>query len=258
MVGGTSVGAMMGAGMAINRTGAEMEALGRAFASEGITDLTLPMVSFFASASLTRLLRRHTEDVRIEDLARPFFCVSTSLTRSEPVLHTTGPLWKAVRASSAIPGLYAPIVGPDGDLLVDGGIMNNVPVDIMRGFCERGPVIAVNLSIPNDTTVTYDFPASLSGWKVLWSRLNPFARSIKAPSIFTTLLRTTEAGSVHRLRTGEVLRMADLIIQPPLEQMRMLEFRNVEGLMRAGYEAGLLAVNQWAAENPELAAQLRR
>jgi NTE family protein/lysophospholipid hydrolase len=257
IVGGTSVGAIMAAGMAGNRNAAEMEELGRIFARQGITDLTLPVVSFFSSRSISSLLHKHTRGERIEDLWRPFFSVSTSLRRAEPVVHRAGPLWKAARASSAIPGLFPPVAAADGDLLVDGGIMNNVPVDIMRTECERGPVIAIDLSVATERTSQYRFGPVLSGWQVLWSRVNPLAPKVEAPSIFTTLLRTTEAGSVHRMRTGEVMRMADLVVHPPMEQVGLLDIRNHESLVRIGYEATRDAVARWLADNPEVDRKLR-
>jgi NTE family protein/lysophospholipid hydrolase len=255
MIGGTSVGAMMAAGMATGRNAREMEELGRIFASAGISDLTLPMVSFFSSRSVSSLLYEHSGGARIEDLWCRYFAVSTSLRRSEPVIHTRGPLWKAARASAAIPGLFPPVATADGDLLVDGGIMNNLPVDIMRSFCERGPVIAIDLSVQTERTEQYRFGTAVSGWGVLWSRLNPLARKVEAPSIFTTLLRTTEAGSVHRMRTGEVVRMADLVVHPPLEQVGLLDLRNSGALMQLGYEATAAALDRWLRENPEIGAK---
>jgi len=257
VVGGTSVGAMMAAGMATGRDAREMDELGRIFAGAGISDLTLPMVSFFSSRSVSSLLHEHSGGSRIEDLWRRYFAVSTSLRRSEPVVHTRGPLWKAARASAAIPGLFPPVATPDGDLLVDGGIMNNLPVDIMRSFCERGPVIAIDLSVQTERTEQYRFGPAVSGWRVLWSRMNPFVRNVEAPSIITTLLRTTEAGSVHRMRTGEVIRMADLVVHPPMEQVGLLDLRNFEALMQLGYESTVVALDRWLKENPEIGIKFR-
>lgn len=161
----------------------------------------------------------------------------------------------AARASSAIPGLFSPVPTADGDLLVDGGVMNNVPVDIMRGLCERGPVIAINLSAKPEKSGRYEFGASISGWHVLASRLNPFVTTIQAPSIFTTLLRTTEAGSIHRTRTTAVLSMADLLVSPPVDQFRLLDFGSRNELIRLGYEWTSGALNEWLDNNPPIKAR---
>ncbi len=244
-IGGTSVGAIMAAGMATGRNAEQMAELGRIFARSRIMDLTLPVVSFFSSRAITRLLQEHTAGVRIEDLWRPFFCVSTSLSAAEPVVHRQGPLWKAVRASCAIPGVFAPVTSDTGEILVDGAIMNNVPVDVMRAHCESGLVFAVNLSAPAEKEDPYSFGPWVSGWRVAWSRLNPFARAVRAPSILTTMLRTTEAGSIHRMRTSEVLSMADLVISPDVERFRRLDFRNYEALEQLGYEGTRTALAGW-------------
>ncbi len=255
IIGGTSVGAIMAAGMATDRSPDEMDQLGKVFAEAKLKDITLPMVSFFRSREISHLLRTYTKNVRIEDLWRPFFCISTSLGHAEPVVHTRGALWQAARASSAIPGLFSPVPTADGDLLVDGGVMNNVPVDVMRGFCERGPVIAINLSAKPEKAERYEFGASLSGWQVLASRLNPFTSTIQAPSIFSTLLRTTEAGSIHRTRTTEVLSMADLLISPPVDQFRLLDFGSRAELVRLGYEWTTSALNEWMRSDPQIKAR---
>ena len=251
IIGGTSVGAIMASGVATDRTPDEMDRLGQLFAEARLKDLTLPLISFFRSREISRLLRRHTDNVRIEDLWRTFFCISTSLGRAEPVIHRSGPLWLAARASSAIPGLFSPVPTADGDVLVDGGVMNNVPVDVMRALCERGPVIAINLNARAEQADKYEFGTSVSGWQVLASRINPFVRTMQAPSIFSTLLRTTEAGSTHRMRTSGILNMADLLIAPPVDQFRLLDFGSQGELVRLGYEFTTAALKGWLEQNPD-------
>ena len=81
----------------------------------------------------------------IEDLPLGFFCVSASLTRAEAVIHEHGPLWTAVRASLALPGIYPPVYS-DGDLLIDGGAVDNLPVDVMRDRVGAGSIIAVDVT----------------------------------------------------------------------------------------------------------------
>src|SRR5207249_8431970 len=76
----------------------------------------------------------------IEDLPLPYFCVSTNLTRSESMIHRAGSLRKWVAASMAVPGVGPPIFA-GREILVDGGVLNNLPIDIMRGL-GRGPVLA--------------------------------------------------------------------------------------------------------------------
>lgn len=82
-------------------------------------------------------------DARIEDLWRPFFCVSSNLTTGTAMVHRVGALDRAIRASIAIPGLLPPVASEDG-ILVDGGMMNNLPADVMADL-DRGPVLAVDV-----------------------------------------------------------------------------------------------------------------
>ena len=76
-------------------------------------------------------------------LPRPFFCVSANLTRGDAYVHRDGTLWQALRASIAIPGLLPPVFR-GGQVLVDGGVVHNLPVDLMRAQ-HRGEVVAVEI-----------------------------------------------------------------------------------------------------------------
>lgn len=103
----------------------------------------MPLVSIVSGRKVARLLRETYGELEIEDLPLPFFCVSANLTRGEAHVHREGLLWQAVRASVAIPGLLPPVFRA-GQVFVDGGVVNNLPVDLMR-LTHRGEVIAVNI-----------------------------------------------------------------------------------------------------------------
>jgi predicted acylesterase/phospholipase RssA len=207
-------------------------------------DRTLPVESLMASVKVTALFRHLFKDIQIEDLWRPYFCVSSNLTQAEPVVHRQGPLWEAVRASTAIPGIFSPMLY-GGDVLVDGGVMNHFPIDIMREQCGNGTLIAVNTSPRTEKLRNYQFGPSISGWHVLWSKINPFIPSQRVPSIFHTLVRATEINSVYRLPTIEGL--ANILIEPPVERFRTLDFGAYEEIMEVGYRA---AQEQLAAVLP--------
>lgn len=83
----------------------------------------------------------------IEDLWTPFFCVSANLSEATPVVHARGPLWQAARTSMSIPGVFSPVMA-DGDILVDGGVLNNFPVDIMANLSGSQHLIGINVSRP--------------------------------------------------------------------------------------------------------------
>jgi NTE family protein/lysophospholipid hydrolase len=242
-VGGTSMGSLLGAGFAMGLDSNEMNKLADAFANpKQLFDYTLPLVSLMASKKVTRLLRRLFGDLYIEDLWLPFFCISSNMTRAEPVVHQSGLLWKSVRASIAIPGIFTPILD-EGDLLIDGGPMNNFPVDIMRQYCGGGSVIGVNVSPSEEMKYSYQDGAGISGWQILWSRLNPFVKAIETPSLIANIMRSLEINSVHQIKNKQ--RLADVLIQPDVGQFGMLDFGSYQLISEAGYLAAREELDRW-------------
>jgi hypothetical protein len=135
-IGGTSIGALI-AGAHAHGLGVDaMIAIARDFASpKKLLDRTLPLASLMAARKVTALYQHLFGDVHVEDLWTPLFAVSSSLSRARAVVHRSGPLWRGVRASTAIPAIFPPMLADDGDVLVDGNVMNNMPLDVMRDFC---------------------------------------------------------------------------------------------------------------------------
>src|SRR5262249_47953176 len=110
---------------------------------------TVPIVALAAGRRPAKKLQGVFGNTHIEDLRLPYFCISTNWTRAERVAHRTGPVWQGLRASRSLPGLLPP-VAHEGDWLVDGAVLNNLPVDVMHRWCEGGPVIAVDVSASMD------------------------------------------------------------------------------------------------------------
>lgn len=245
LVGGTSMGSLVGALFALGFDHRQMLHLARRFSSPfKLYDLTLPLVSFFKSEKVTRVMQDIFEDTRIEDLWAPYFCMSTNLTRAAPVIHRQGPLWQAVRASSAIPGVFSPVLY-EGDLLVDGAVLNNLPTDVMRDLSEGGPIVAVNVMPEVDLDKSYQFGASVSGWEVLLNKLNPFSRDFQAPLLFENLLRVISLNDVHQAR-GK-LDLADLYIRPEVAGYSILDFRSYRPIIQAGYQQACQDARAWQA-----------
>lgn len=208
---------------------------------------TFPFVALTASEGVTKLYQTMFGDIQIEDLWLPFFCVSANLSLAEPVIHDRGSLWRAVRASSAIPGILAPIL-QQGHVLVDGGVMNNFPVDIMHDRVEGGILIGFNAYSRSASTSTYSFGGALSGWKMLWGRINPRARQVRAPSILSILTRATGLNSKYQMSAMDLL--ADLVIHHPVGAYRSLDFDLYEEIVKVGYETSKEAVQTWL-QGPE-------
>jgi predicted acylesterase/phospholipase RssA/CRP-like cAMP-binding protein len=243
-IGGTSMGAMIGAGWATGLNPEDGIRLANRMANPAtIMDRTFPYTSVMASGKVTAVLRELYGERHIEDLWRPFFCLSTNLTKAEPVVHERGLLWRAVRASAALPGVFSPILSDDHDLLVDGGVMNNFPVDVMAGRLDCGLLIGVNVSPHLQQDDNYSFGESISGWEVLFNRANPFAEGPRVPSLAAIMLRTMEVNSLYQRNTAEQL--ADIVIEPDVRDIGAMDFSAYETLIARGYEAGRAELARW-------------
>src|SRR5262249_60940128 len=109
-------------------------------------DPTLPFVALMSGNNVLKGARAITGDLDLEDLAVPTTIVATNLTRGEPCVLRRGSVAMGIRASSSIPGIFPP-VSWNGDLLVDGGPANNVPLDVIASAV-RGEITALHVSPP--------------------------------------------------------------------------------------------------------------
>ncbi len=228
LVGGTSMGAIMGAGVAAGwETGEMLERFHRAFvASNPLSDFTFPLVSLVAGREVGRRLRAQFGDVAVEDLRLPFFCVSTNLSAGRAEVHETGPLWPALRASVAIPGVLPPVISR-GEVLVDGGTMNNLPVDEMRSRA-RGRIVGVDVGADRAFGCDLDEVELPSLWQCWRERR-------RRPGILRILWR---AGMVNSAHTALAQRdQADLLLRPALESVDLLDWRAFPRAVEIGYRA---------------------
>jgi len=233
-IGGSSMGGLLGGAMALGLNAAEVAQLCSSFAnSRALFDYTLPITSMMASRKLTAFCHRVYRKVYIEDLWIPFFCVSSNLTNGQEVLHQRGFLWKAIRSTISLPGVFSPVPTLQGDLLIDGAVLNTFPVDVMRKELAGGHVIGVNVSQIDEVREVYNYGTSLSGWSTLLSRLNPFTQRIKAPKIIEILLRSTDIKSIQRL--NETRESLDLLIEPEVSSIPLLEFKSFARIADIGY-----------------------
>jgi NTE family protein len=230
LVGGTSMGGILGAGVASRWSIEEMtERFRRSFVDVNpLRDYTFPVVSLVSGRRVSRLLHREFGDVTIEDLPLPFFCVSSNLTTGHSDVHKRGLLWRWLRASVAIPGVLPPVMH-NGELLVDGGTMNNLPVDAMREL-GRGPVLGCDVGADRAFTAEGDDMDVPSPWQILaWLR-----RKRGRPNIFRILWR---AGMVNSAATTLAHReKTDLLLQPPLAEIDMLNWKAFDRAIALGYE----------------------
>lgn len=228
-VGGTSIGAIVAAGVAADWDDARLREAFEAFfvRQRPLSDWTLPLVALARGRRASRLLREAFGERAIEDLALPFLAVSADLGSGELMLHERGGLWQALRASSAIPGLLPPVFEP-GRILVDGGVLDNLPVAELRRRA-RGACLAVDVSsgFPPRSELEEDH---LPPW---WRSLFDQLRGRRRPGIGQLLLRAGMLTSDTARRSQR--RQASFLLQPPLSGIELLGWRDFERAEAIGY-----------------------
>ena len=241
-IGGVSMGAVIAAQYAMGMQPDDMVAFNRKWwvDFQPLRDYTLPLVSLIRGRKVVYMLQQMFGDLHIEDLWIPYFCVSTNLSRARLEVHRTGPLWMWVRASISIPGIGPPLAFR-GDLYVDGGVMNNLPVDIMHRFCP-GPVIASDTGVRLDLQVDPDWIELPGAWDIVRARLRKKS-AVAVPTLYEILYRTATLGST---RVTEQLRaLADLYLHPPVEPFGLFETNAIERLVEIGYTYARSQLRYW-------------
>jgi predicted acylesterase/phospholipase RssA len=216
--------------------------LSAAFA-KSFDDMTIPFLSFKRGGKYSRMVQRCCDDTRIEDLRLPYFCTSSNLNRADLKVHTTGALAAALLATTRAPGVFPPVV-IDGELHVDGGLINNVPVDVMKPFANDGIVIGVDVSPPHELNQVHDYGYDVPGWRAVWNRFNPTRdKRIYRPSILLVLMRLIEFGGIsYRLRAAS---HADVYISPDVLRFKRNDFHAAREIAEVGYAAAYQALEAW-------------
>lgn len=192
---------------------------------------TLPMVSLVAGEPLDRTAQEMFGEVCVEDLWLPWFGISVSLTTGERRVHRRGPMWKATRATSSVPGLMPPVLD-EGELLVDGGVVDNFPSQTMRELF-GGTVIGCNLTpaVPS-ARLDRELERLPGPFAMLWDRLLGRPRS-RVPSIAQTLTRVATIG--NRATHAQQREACDVYLTPPLRGFRTNDFKRFAAMARIGY-----------------------
>jgi NTE family protein len=236
IMGGTSAGAALAAAFLLDASPDEIDArMGEMFvANRAMRRYTLPRYALLDHTVFDEQLRRLFGEGDIEDLWLPFFAVSTNLTRYGLACHRTGPLWRAIRASSSIPVLLPPVYTAAGDMLVDGCLLDNVPVKIMHEL-KTGPNVVVSFKPPELERLEVDYDALPSRAALLRLVLNPLRREPLpgAPGLITVLTRAMMAN--RRDFVGE-LAPDDVSLVPPLPpRMGFLDWHRHGELFHGAY-----------------------
>uniref|UniRef100_A0A8B9MKK3 lysophospholipase n=1 Tax=Accipiter nisus TaxID=211598 RepID=A0A8B9MKK3_9AVES len=250
MVGGTSIGAFIGALYAEERSAVRTKQRAREWAKcmnsvfETVLDLTYPITSMFSGSAFNASINKVFQDKQIEDLWLPYFNVTTDITASAMRVHTDGSLWRYVRASMTLSGYLPPLCDPkDGNLLMDGGYINNLPADIARNLGAK-TVIAIDVGSQDETDLC-NYGDSLSGWWLLWKRLNPWAEKVKVPDMAEIQSRLAYVSCVRQL---EVVKSSSYCeyIRPPIDRFKTMDFGKFDEIYDVGYQHGKVVFDGWS------------
>ena len=224
-VGGTSMGAFISALFAAGDDPSDVARTCRAELVDRrpFRDFTWPRIALIRAQKAQAMLERLFGTAHLDDLVTECFCVSADLTAAEVVVHRRGAVFEAVGASMSLPGLAPPVVS-GGRLLVDGGVLNNVPADVMAATGE-GPVIAIDV-------MTHGPLGRKNG---------------RLPSIIETLARATVIGS--HAQAGSRLANADVVITPDLTGVGLLDFARFDQAVAAGRHAARDALESGVLES---------
>lgn len=246
-VGGTSIGAVMAAYVASDRPWDKVMANARrAFSTNPTGDWNpLPWLSLFRGRRLRQILQHAVDDLLgtdtdVEDLWKPWFCVTTNYSHAREQVLRRGPLVKALLASTAIPGALPPVLH-EGELMCDGGSFNNFPVDVMRAQRGIGRVIGIDLDFRQPLKVELDdVPGS---WDLFVDSLRPLRkRRYRLPSLAAYLMTVMVLYSISRSRRSRAL--TDLYFNPPLDRVGLLQWHRFDRIVQRGYEHGITVLAQ--------------
>ncbi|KLO11324.1 patatin-domain-containing protein [Schizopora paradoxa] len=240
-IGGTSIGAFVGGLYA--REGDFISSAARVKQFSGrignfwrmLSDLTYPIVAYTTGHEFNRAIYKAFYDLHIEDMWLPFYCNTTNILTSRMELHETGYAWRFIRASMTLVGLLPPLCD-NGNMLVDGGYLDNLPVSAI--FSMGAKVV-----FASDVGAVYDnsprnFGDSVSGFWLLLNKWNPFSSTKNIPAITDIQSRLAYVSSVKTLEEAKTAKGCFYMALPVLEY-GIMDFNKFEEIQKKGYDAAV-------------------
>ncbi|KAF8943835.1 phosphatidylcholine and lysophosphatidylcholine phospholipase [Haplosporangium gracile] len=252
IVGGTSMGAFIGGLYA--RESDNVAIFGRAKMFAGrmaakwrmVADFTYPVTSWTTGHAFNRGIWKCFSDTQIQDFWLSYYCNTTNITFSRMEMHQAGYAWRYIRASMSLSGFLPPLCD-NGHMLVDGGYMDNLPVEFMKSL-GANTIFAVDVGSDDDTTL-HNYGDSLSGWLVLLNRWNPFSNVYRhIPNLADLQSRLAYVSSVKQLEAAKATPGQFFYFKPPVQDFGTLEFGRFLEICEAGYEYGKEMLEKWKKE----------
>jgi predicted acylesterase/phospholipase RssA len=235
-IGGSSAGAMVSAMYTVFGAEKTIEICLSKEVAKGSSDFTFPLISLLRGKNASDLYHKYGEEIMIEDTWTRFFCVSTNVSEGKLEIHQRGLIWKAVRASTSLPGIFPPLFNEKGDMLVDGSVLDNMPVGVMRKLLGGGKIFAVNCHMDIAPFPKLMFQETwFSGWKLLFQKWNPFRKKeLQYPSILD-ILRTSLSIAAEELQK-KMEKEADYLLKLDTSAYALLDYENREKIIALGYQ----------------------
>jgi lysophospholipid hydrolase len=240
IVGGTSIGAFIGALYARDADVVPMYGRAKKFAGRMgsmwrfALDLTYPSASYTTGHEFNRGIFKTFGNSQIEDFWLEFYCNTTNISKSRSEIHTSGYVWRYVRASMSLAGLIPPICD-EGSMLLDGGYIDNLTVAHMKSL-GADTVFAIDVGSLDDDT-PQQFGDSLSGFWAAFNRWNPFSPYPNPPTLSEIQARLAYVSSVDALERAKTT-PGCLYMRPPIDAYGTLDFAKFDEIYQVGYTYG--------------------
>jgi len=234
-VGGSSIGAVIAAQIAAGMTPEHMLEMNDVeWRSARINRrFALPVVSLLSVRTAVPMFDRMYGDSMLEDLWVPCFTTTVDLNSCRLVAHRRGGVARWVRASASPPGIWPPVVADDGGLHVDGGVLDNLPVQLMRRG-GPGQIITVNVSPHQPMVAPVEGAEPLGSFRLLRSLLAAKGK-VASPNIVKILYRTVVVTSLEAQAKGKAL--SDVYIEPDVSNVGLADYDLIRDIVNAGYDA---------------------
>lgn len=246
-VGGTSMGSIIASFIAMGNSPEKVYKAMKEIYLDGknpTSDFNLiPYFSLIKGKKVEEILEKYLGLADIEDLWRSFYCVSSNITKAEAVIHKHGKLRKYVRASISLPGVFPPVIDDDG-LLVDGGIFNNTPVDVMlaQGV---GKVISVDMNIQRSVQKNDDVQAG-NTWTNFKDRVMGNSTGAKIPNMMSMIFQSTTIAS--DFKANQYKPYCDLYINPNVSNFGLMDWKSYDKIVEIGYQTAVNAIKEQLSE----------
>ena len=235
VVTGTSMGSVVASMFALVADPKNLtEHIEEGFRGTNVIDYTLPLVSLTSGKGLTEAIIATVGPILIEELTLPFCCLSTNLTTAQLVEHRRGSVADALRASVSLPGVFPPVV-VNGELLVDGGVMENLPVGPLVRDSGVGTVLAVDVAPPNGPGSSLAYGSGVSGGQALRHQVSRNRASYPgiANTVMSSMLRSSARARNDALADDNV----DIYLSVNLRGVKLLDFDAISEIAERGYRA---------------------